>query len=231
MSLESIQLGQSDTLRLKDLSQVLTALNLTAQEDQKRALLDYADLILKWNKTYNLTALNKPEEIWVQHIFDSLSVVAPLNHFIREHNISNPIVYDVGSGAGLPGVVLSVMCPHIKVTCVDAVGKKVAFIKYAAGALRLKNLNAVHQRIEAWQVQPAHIVISRAFTSLANFVTWAGQHVQLGGCLVAMKAHLSDQELTEFATQASWQINRVQRLDVPRLDATRCLVWINKKQD
>jgi 16S rRNA (guanine527-N7)-methyltransferase len=121
------------------------------------------------------------------------------------------------------------MCPHINVVCLDSVGKKVAFIKHVASVLQLKNLMAQHQRIENWKTEPADIVISRAFSSLINFTKLAGMHVQNNGQMIAMKAHLSKDELDEFKQQEMWQINYVEDLVVPNMSAVRCLVWINKK--
>ena len=121
------------------------------------------------------------------------------------------------------------MCPQISVVCVDAVGKKIAFLQHVANTLGLTNLNAQHQRVERWNTKPADLVISRAFSSLYNFTSWSGIHVKDKGQIIAMKAHLLPAELTEFETQPTWQISYIEKLVVPNLDATRCLVWINRK--
>jgi 16S rRNA (guanine527-N7)-methyltransferase len=200
------------------------------QDDAKRQkLYDYACLIVKWNKTYNLTALKKIDDVYEQHIFDSLATINPINQYLKQQHIEQAQIFDIGSGAGLPGVVIAIMCPQISVVCVDAVGKKVAFLQHVANTLGLINLNAQHQRVESWNTKPADLVISRAFSSLYNFTSWSGIHVKEKGQMIAMKAHLLPAELTEFETQPIWQISHIEKLVVPNLDATRCLVWINKK--
>src|SRR5215208_3492891 len=119
------------------------ALGLDLKAAQIDKLLTYLDLIAKWNKVYNLTAVRDPEEMLVQHLFDSLAVVGPL----RRHTAGAGIrLLDVGSGAGLPGVVFAVCCPEIQVECVDTVGKKAAFVQQVAAQLKLPNLKGVHDR-------------------------------------------------------------------------------------
>lgn len=205
-------------------------LGLTENSDRQQKLDEYAKLILKWNKTYNLTAFKEIKDIYIQHINDSLAIVKPIEDYLLSKNLNSAKIYDVGSGAGLPGIVLAIMCPYLKVTCIDAVGKKVAFIKYVASVLNLNNLFAAHQRIELWQTEPVDLVISRAFSSMKNFVEWAGQHVTEGGHMVAMKARLSPEELGELEQQHRWKISRIEKVIVPQLSAERCLVWINKKE-
>ena len=170
---------------------------LIKQDDEKKQkLYDYACLIVKWNKTYNLTALKKIEDVYEQHIFDSLATINPINQYLRQQQIEQAQIFDIGSGAGLPGVVIAIMCPQINVVCVDAVGKKVAFLQHVANTLGLTNLNAQHQRVERWNTKPADLVISRAFSSLYNFTNWSGIHVKDKGQIIAMKAHLLPAELT-----------------------------------
>ncbi len=214
-----------------DMAQAFDLLKLKQNAENKEKLAQYAQLILKWNKTYNLTALKNLNDIYVQHIYDSLAVIEPIEVYLKKQVINRPVLFDVGSGAGLPGVIVSIMCPQINVVCIDSVGKKIAFIKHVASSLQLKNLNAQHQRIESWKTEPAQIVISRAFSSLLNFTKLAGGHVEDNGQLIAMKAHLLKDELDEFEQQKLWQINHVENLAVPNMTAARCLVWINKTKE
>jgi 16S rRNA (guanine527-N7)-methyltransferase len=215
---------------LIDIPKAFDLLKLKQNAVKEDKLARYAQLILKWNKTYNLTALKNLQDIYTQHLYDSLSVIEPIEAYLKKQNIEEANIFDVGSGAGLPGVIISIMCPQINVVCIDSVGKKVAFVKHVASMLQLKNLNAQHQRIENWKTEPAEIVISRAFTSLVNFTKLAGMHVQNNGQMIAMKAHLSKDELEEFEQQELWQINHVENLFVPNMTAVRCLVWINKNE-
>lgn len=216
---------------LSDIPQAFELLKLKQNGDKRDKLAQYAQLILKWNNTYNLTAFKNLQDIYTQHLYDSLAVIEPIEAYLKKQNIDKASVFDVGSGAGLPGVIISIMCPQINVVCIDAVGKKIAFIKHVASMLQLKNLDAQHQRIEKWETEPAQIVISRAFSSLVNFTKLAGMHVQSNGQMVAMKAHLLKDELDEFEQQKLWQINHVENLVVPNMTAARCLVWINKKKE
>ena len=214
---------------LIDIPKAFDLLKLKQDGVKEDKLARYAQLILKWNKTYNLTSLKNLQDIYTQHLYDSLSVIEPIEAYLKKQDIEEANIFDVGSGAGLPGVIISIMCPQINVVCIDSVGKKVAFIKHVASMLQLKNLNAQHQRIENWETKPAEMVISRAFSSLANFTKLAGTHVQNNGQMIAMKAHLSKDEIQEFEQQELWQINHVENLVVPNMTAVRCLVWINKK--
>jgi 16S rRNA (guanine527-N7)-methyltransferase len=215
--------------QLLGIERAFDELSIDQDDHKQKKLLDFVSLIIKWNKTYNLTSLKKINDIYVQHIFDSLAIINPIRQYLEKLLIDQAVIYDIGSGAGLPGVVIAIMCPQIKVTCVDAVGKKVAFVQHVANTLGLKNLIAQHQRVEKWNTGPADLVISRAFSSLSNFANWSGVHVKDRGQMIAMKAHLESTELSEFQTQSVWQINHIEKLVVPSLDAARCLVWINKK--
>jgi 16S rRNA (guanine527-N7)-methyltransferase len=229
--MSKVSFGENDTHEISlELQKAFNVLDLQQDLSKQKRLAEYAKQILKWNKTYNLTAIKNLHDVYTQHLYDSLSVIKPIENYVKKQNIEKVSIFDVGSGAGLPGVVISIMCPQIKVICIDSVGKKVAFVKHVASMLGLTNLSAQHQRIESWQTDPVHIVISRAFTSLINFIDWAGKHVQSNGQMIAMKAHLSKEELEAFDQQNTWQINHIESLVVPNMHATRCLVWINKKE-
>lgn len=208
----------------KRLDEGAKELGIVLVEEQRKRLLGYVDLLKRWNKTYNLTALKTDEQILVYHILDSLAVVPSLRQcFSKEDSIT---ALDVGSGGGLPGVVLAIMNPSWCITCIDAVEKKTSFVTLVAGMLGLKNLFARHTRIEKYQTSPVDLVISRAFASLADFANLAGHHVATGGHLVAMKGHYLDDEVQELEKSSSWRIENYQPIQVPQLDAERCLIYL-----
>jgi 16S rRNA (guanine527-N7)-methyltransferase len=155
----------------------LVELGLPLSDGQQRQLLDYLALLTQWNRVYNLTAVRDPAQMLTHHIFDSLAVIVPL----RRHTQGRPVhLLDVGSGGGLPGVVIAICQPEIAVTCVDSAAKKAAFIQQAAGALRLPNLIGRHARVESL-TGPFDLIVSRAFASLADFT--AASHGALGGAI------------------------------------------------
>ena len=214
---------------LVPLQQGLDQLGLLLTNAQQTRLLDYVALIQKWNKVYNLTAVRDPVEMLTHHVLDSLTVVAPL----RRHTGGRPIrLLDVGSGAGLPGVVIATVCPEIEVHCVDTVSKKAAFIQNAAGTLKLPNLRGVHARVEAYKTEPFDVVTSRAFSSLADLVNLTLFHVKpasvagAGGVWMAMKGKRPADEVTALPESA--EVFHVEPLLVPGLEADRCLVWMRR---
>lgn len=205
------------------------ALNLELSVEQADTLLSYMAQLQRWNRTYNLTALREPDQMLVQHLFDSLSIVSPLANILDKNTVSSPCVVDVGSGAGLPGVVLAILRPHWQVHCIDAVEKKMAFVRQMAAILRLPNLHAVHARIEALPSFNADVVVSRAFASLVDFATLAERHVAVGGQLAAMKGKDPKDEIVTLEQQTNWRVRQVQTLLVPELNAQRCLVWLSRQ--
>jgi len=212
------------------LSAAAEALGLDMSDSQRQALLAYPRQMQRWNKTYNLTAIRDAEQMLVQHIFDSLAAVKPLREALaRTRRGGAGSVVDVGSGGGLPGVVLAIMCPQWQVCCVDAVEKKMAFVRQMSGVLGLPNLRAVHARIEALAPMEADIVVSRAFASLLDFATLAGAHVAPQGWLAAMKGREPREEIAALHEQGRWRLRHVQPLRVPQLDAQRCLVWMSRQ--
>jgi 16S rRNA (guanine527-N7)-methyltransferase len=198
------------------------ALGLALSDDQMRRLLDYVALLQRWNQTYNLTAVRDPGEMLTQHVVDCLAAVPAL----RRTSPGPKRVLDVGSGGGLPGVVWAVVEPQLDVTCVDSVGKKVAFIRQAALALRVVNLRAEHARVEQLRAPPFDVVTSRAFASLADFVGLTRELATPGGIWLAMKGKLPLDEIA--ALPSGFQAFHVERLEVPGMDAERCLIWIRK---
>jgi len=210
------------------LERVIATYGLVLNSEQIKKLLSYLEQLNKWNKTYNLTAIRDQEQALIQHLFDSLSIVKSFHHKMIAHTISHPQIMDVGSGGGLPGVILAITLPEATVTCVDAVEKKIAFIRHVAGVLQLKNLKATHARVEEIPEAGMDIVTSRAFASLKDFATLSGKHVSLNGELVSMKGKQPVDEIEELVN-TGWMVREIETLTVPELDAERCLVWMQRK--
>ena len=183
----------------------------------------YLDLLQKWNRVHNLTAVRDPAAMLTHHALDSLAVVPPLQRYLAGRTAR---VLDVGSGGGLPGVVLAICLPQVQVTCVDTVAKKAAFIQQVAVSLRLPNLRGVHARVESL-AGPFDVITSRAFASLVDFVNWSRQALAPQGVWMAMKGKHPAPELAEL-TAAVPDVNvfHVEPLQVPGLDAERCMVWM-----
>jgi 16S rRNA (guanine527-N7)-methyltransferase len=200
-------------------------LQLTSPDAQLDALLSYLALLRRWNATYNLTSIRDPAQMLTQHLVDCLAMIGPLR---RERGNSAQRLLDVGSGGGLPGIVIAILNPEVDVTCVDTVGKKAAFIQQAAAELRLRNLRAQHARVEQLKLAPFDVVTSRAFASLVDFTGLTRQHVAEGGCWMAMKGKRPEDELAQLP--ADVDVFHVEQLAVPDLDAERCLVWMRPKR-
>lgn len=192
-----------------------------AQIDQ---LLAYQDLIAKWNKVYNLTSVRDPAEMLTHHLLDSLAAIPPL---LRQTEGRPVRLLDVGSGGGLPGVVVAITCPHIEVHCVDTVLKKATFIQQVAASLRLSNLRGIHARVESLRAEEGggyDVVCSRAFASLVDFTTWSRSALKPDGVWMALKGKHPADELA--ALPASVAVFHVEQLQVPGLGAERCIVWL-----
>lgn len=208
------------------LTHAADVLGVALSAPQIDQLLGYMDWLAKWNKVYNLTALRDPQEMLTHHLIDSLSVVPALQrHLATRDAASTPAsVLDVGSGGGLPGVVLAIVLPDlVRVTCVDTVAKKAAFIQQVAAALRLPNLKGLHSRVEHIST-PYDVVTSRAFASLVDFTTWSRTALAPNGVWMAMKGKHPSTELA--ALGADINVFHVEQLTVPGLDAERCVVWM-----
>ena len=187
-------------------------------------LLAYLALLQRWNATYNLTAVRDPGEMLTQHLADCLAVVGPLRRQLGAGTSRR--VLDVGSGGGLPGVALAVLEPGWSVTCVDAVGKKAAFIRQVAVELRLRNLAAEHARVESLKAGGFDLITSRAFASLADFVSLTRKLLAADGVWAAMKGKTPEAELA--ALPAGITVFHVEPIAVPGLDAERCIVWMRE---
>jgi 16S rRNA (guanine527-N7)-methyltransferase len=216
----------------------LDDLSLSLSDAQQAQLLAYMDLIGKWTKVYNLTAVRDANEMLTHHLLDSLAVVAPLRRelaklvvpvaeqgagLVHEVQPAQFSLLDVGAGAGLPGIVIAITCPEISVTCVDTVAKKAAFIQQVAATLKLPNLKGLHARVESL-TQPYDVVCSRAFASLVDFTAWSKSALAAHGVWMAMKGKHPDQELA--ALPETVKVFHVEQLQVPGLDAERCIVWM-----
>jgi 16S rRNA (guanine527-N7)-methyltransferase len=200
----------------------LDQLGLELTEAQIAQLLDYLGLIGKWNQVYNLTAVREPQEMLRLHLLDCLAIIRPLRE--RTGGRASALL-DVGSGAGLPGVVIAICCPEIQVDCVDTVAKKAAFIQQAAAALKLPNLRGLHNRVEKLAGQ-YRVITSRAFASLADFVALSTSALAEAGVWLAMKAKPPTDELAALPTDVD--MFHVEQLRVPGLDAERCIVWMKR---
>ncbi len=213
---------------LKNTLQVgLQQLKLDLDERQVELLLDYLGLLQKWNKVYNLTAVRDPGEMMTHHLLDTLAAIGPLQRQTQGRELH---LLDVGSGGGLPGVVIAIVCPQIQVTCVDTVAKKAAFIQQAAATLKLPNLRGLHARVESLNAlsgQGYDVVCSRAFASLVDFVNWSRSAINADGVWMAMKGKHPGDELAALNTQAAAvDVFHVEQLHVPGLEAERCIVWM-----
>ncbi|MCK2096555.1 16S rRNA (guanine(527)-N(7))-methyltransferase RsmG [Thauera aromatica] len=205
------------------LAEGIAGLGLVLAQETVDRLLAFGELLLKWNKVYNLTAIRSPQELVTHHLLDALAV---LPHLAAVNRLA-----DIGSGGGLPGVVLAIVRPALIVTSIEAVGKKASFQQQAKIELGLGNFGVLHQRVE--QVRAAALpggaadgVISRAFSSLADFVTLSGHLVAEGGALYAMKGLRPDAEIA--ALPAGWAVSAIHPLEVPGLGAERHLLVIRR---
>ncbi len=210
------------------LEQGIGTLGLALTAAQVDRLLEFLALLQKWNKVYNLTAVRDPQEMLTHHLLDSLAAVAPLQKHVqslpRAEGALVPLL-DVGSGGGLPGVVFAICCPDIDVSCVDTVAKKAAFIQQAAVSLKLRNLHGIHARVESL-TGPYAVVSCRAFASLPDFTSWSRPALAGDGVWFAMKGKHPADEIA--ALPADVQVFHVEQLQVPALDAERCIVWMRK---
>ena len=196
------------------------ALSLGVPLDAAQAdrLLAYLALLHKWNRVINLTAVRDPAAMFTHHLLDCLAVVAPL----RRQGAPRQFL-DVGSGAGLPGLVIAAVMPDVAVTCVDAVEKKTAFIRQAAAELGLSAVTALHNRVEAIEGR-FDVVASRALTSLSDFVRTTRDRLTEDGVWLAMKGRTPNGEIAALSDDID--VFHVEPVTVPGLNAARCLVWM-----
>lgn len=194
-------------------------LGLALTSTQLTQLTDYLALLAKWNAVYNLTAVRDPAQMVTQHLLDSLAAVPA---FAEAHNI-----LDVGAGGGLPGLVLAIARPDMRVSLIDTVHKKTAFLTQAKAELGLTNVTVYTARVEQLSVADKFDVItSRAFAELKDFVSWSGHLLGEGGHFIAMKGVMPEGEIAHLPT--GWKVTRAQKLTVPGLGAERHLIFIER---
>ncbi len=206
------------------LDSALRVLDLASEISLQDRLLGYLALLQRWNATYNLTAVRDPAEMLTQHLADCLAVVGPLRAKLGAG--TNRRLLDVGSGGGLPGVVLACLESDWSVTCVDAVGKKAAFVRQVAVELGLRNLVAEHARVESLKGGGFDLVTSRAFASLPDFVRLTDAALRPFGIWAALKGKAPEAELAALPRDIT--VFHVEPLTVPGLDAERCIVWMRR---
>lgn len=215
----------NETLRTA-LASIADQLGLPLAEPQREALLAYLSLLQRWNLTYNLTSVRDPSEMLTLHLADCLAVVGPMKAKQGDHGSVR--VLDVGSGAGLPGIVLAILQPSLSMTCLDKVGKKAAFVRQAVAELGLTNVAVQHGRVEGSGSASFGLIVSRAFASLAEFVALTRHHLAPGGVWLAMKGKPPAEEL--LALPSDIDVFHVEPLQIPGLNAQRCLVWMRLRQ-
>ena len=189
-----------------------------------RSLDHYLALMLKWNRVYNLTAITERSQMVSHHLLDSLSIVAPLDALVdrRPAPHANPRILDVGTGAGLPGIPLAIARPDWKLTLIDAVSKKTAFVTQAAAELALKNVQVMTGRVEKEGAGLYDVIVSRAFASLADFTSQTKPLLALDGRWAAMKGSIPFDELNALPPDVECEATIP--LQVPGLDALRHLI-------
>jgi 16S rRNA (guanine527-N7)-methyltransferase len=207
------------------LSQVLAEgiaeMGLDVSLTQQEQLLDYLALMFKWNSVYNLTSLRDPMQMVTHHLLDSLAAVPA---FADAKN-----VLDVGSGGGLPGIVLAVVRPDMKVSMIDTVHKKTAFLTQVKAQLGLANVSIHTMKVQELAVSDKFDVItSRAFADLSDFVNWSSHLLAERGSYIALKGTAPQDE--QERVPAEWKVTKVEPLQVPRLGAERHLVFIQKSE-
>lgn len=200
------------------LKQGISQLGLALSEHQIDQLIRYLNLLIKWNKAYNLTAVRNPMEMIDRHLVDSLSVVP----FIEGKRI-----IDVGSGPGLPGIPLAICYPELPVTTLDSNGKKTRFQLQVKGELGLDNLTVVNERVENCNFEPFDQVISRAFASLEDMINWTQQLCHQEGVFLAMKGLYPEEELS--ALPDGYELKVCHRLNVPGTEGERHLLVLGRR--
>ena len=202
----------------------IAEMRLDVSIDAQQKLLTYLSLLQKWNKVYNLTAVRDPLEMVTLHLLDSLSVLP----YINENNL-----LDVGSGGGLPGIVLAICKPTLQVTTIDTVQKKAIFMRQVKGELSLSNLTVVHARVESYKpMQKFDAIISRAFSEIALFIKLTQHLLAENGKWLAMKGQVPHEELEDLEIKLNKVINlkNIIPLKVASLDAERHLLVLESHE-
>lgn len=218
-----------DSQQSAALNKGLEVLGLSFSNQQKEALVRFAEEFRRWNRVHNLSAIDSNEEFISLHLMDSLSVVSSLLTAQNRWQMPTmPIVADLGAGGGLPGIPLAIALPNWRFVLVEAVKKKAAFLQHVKGKLNLTNVEVVGDRIESLsKARPrfADATISRAFSELRNFVNFSEPLLKAGGIIFAMKSQKASEEL--LGLPEGWGLIGNEELHVPNLDAQRCLLTIH----
>ena len=212
-----VKLGSQLPKLANILAQAVNELGLSLTEMQQRTLLLYLDQLLLWNKAYNLTAITDPEEALIKHVIDCLSIIT---------HLPSGSLLDIGTGAGLPAVIIAICQPDRQCTALDSNQKKIRFIKQISSELGLSNMQPIASRIEAHEASYA-VVTSRAFASLIDFVEVAQPRLADGGYLCAMKGKAPSEEELQ-ALEGDWHIKTI-KLSVPRLHDSRHLIEMSSR--
>ena len=200
-------------------------LNLKIDFDEQHIvqLKNYLTLLAKWNQTHNLTAITNLQQMIDLHILDSLSVLS----MIKGENL-----LDVGSGAGLPGLAIAIFKPEVQISSIDTRGKKIQFQQFAAATLELHNFQAIHTRVEDYQAPVLfEQIISRAFSSLENFIQWTKHLLVADGEWLAMKGQFPEQELLALTETYDIQPDSIKALSIPNVNVDRHLLIFKPKNN
>ncbi|UTV27753.1 16S rRNA (guanine(527)-N(7))-methyltransferase RsmG [Photobacterium atrarenae] len=201
------------------LAQLIAQTDLQVTDRQLEQLVGYVALLHKWNKAYNLTSVRDPDEMLVKHILDSIVVST---HLVGERFI------DVGTGPGLPGIPLAIMNPEQDFTLLDSLGKRIRFIRQVIHELAITNVTPIQSRVEEFQPEQGFdAVLSRAFASMTDMVSWCRHLPAEHGCFMALKGQFNQQEVTELPDWCS--VTEVKSLQVPELEGERHLVILTAK--
>jgi len=205
------------------LDEGIAQLRLGLSAAQHLQLFKYGQLIQKWNRVYNLTAIRNNRELITHHLLDSLAVLPEISFALQA--TPSPEVLDVGAGAGLPGLVLAIAQPNWHITLIDTVQKKAAFMQQAIASLGLHNAQAVHGRVEEHQsAQPYDLICSRAFSSIDNFIALSHHLLAPNGQFAALKGRVE----VDNEVPTGWRIEALHPIQVPFLDETRHLFLIKR---
>lgn len=199
------------------LARQLQQMGLTIAAEQQQQLIAYLELLIKWNKAYNLTAVRDPQEMISRHLADSLSILP---------YVEGQRIIDVGSGPGLPGIPLAICKPDCQITTIDSNGKKTRFQQQVKLELGLTNLTVVHSRVEAYKPEPFDAVISRAFASLNDMLDWTHHLCADKGIFLAMKGLYPEQEISTLRN--GFCVKQTHSLSVPECDAERHLLILGR---
>ncbi len=204
----------------KDLQQGAQALGLNLSEEALNLLLKYQDALVLWNKAYNLTAIREPKEMLVKHLLDSLSIL---------NDLPEGRLLDIGTGGGMPGMIIALCQPERQCVLLDANGKKIRFLKQFIADLKLQNVIAVQTRVENTdsikELGQFDVITSRAFASLTDFVNASKPYMHQDSIIASMKGLIPEEEVEAFKTQ--FKIDIV-ALKVPRLDEQRHLILMKQ---